>query len=102
MNLTLLLISLLAIIFVFEFTKHFITKTMFKVVLITVLISIVFFVMIEGLSDDDEFKNSNIILKTGSVIVDTVKDQDVMEDFSITEFWPIKKIKSFFIDEDDW
>ena len=89
--------------FTFELTKHLFTKTLVKLILIALIISSLFVFVLDNMDTKNEIKTDNKLVITSAAVIETIKDQELFENFSFKKLWIIKKINGIFHDEsDEW
>ena len=98
-----LIIAFGVLIFTFELTKHLFSKTLLKLIKITLIISSLFVFVLDNMSTKDEIKTNNKLIRTSAAVVATIKDQELFEDISIKNSWITKKIRNILkIDSEEW
>ena len=80
MNLLLVAIVIIATLIIFETSKHFLLRSFSKTILMVFVVLIVFFIIIATLQTQNNLETDNPIIKTGAAIVDTINEQDFMDD----------------------
>jgi len=80
MNLLVIGIIIVATLIIFETSKHFFLRSFSKGILMVFILLAVFFIVIATLQTQNNLETDNPIVKTGAAIVDTINEQEFMDD----------------------
>jgi len=82
MDLLMILIIIIAVFLIIEFSKHFLFTTTAKFILIILIISIVFLIVLGSLKSENLIKTDNAFINTGASIVDSIQEKDIFKTIS--------------------
>lgn len=76
MDLLTILIIILALFLLIEFSKHFLFTSAAKLIVIFIILSIVFLIILGSLKSENLLKTDSEFINTGAAIVDSIQEQD--------------------------